>query len=91
MGYQPGDKVTYVDEAGEAHDAVVIDVFSRGDAAGPYLNLVYNPTRSEFHANTGNGLSYDTSVDHVDDSRGTARYYTDGWSYEHKLDGADAE
>lgn len=73
-----GDMVTYWDEDGDSHDAVVIDTFDRPSGYGAYVHLVYNPDEKSFGANTLDGLEDDTSVPHRMNG-GKERTWTTEW------------
>jgi len=86
----PSDRVTYWDDDGDRHEAVVIDVFSRPGKYGPYVNLVYNPEQTEFGANTCRQLDDATSVPHVaSDGTDRERAWTTEWL--HSDVGAEGE
>jgi hypothetical protein len=76
MTLRPGQVVTFWDDEGDPHEAVVIDVFARPNAFAPYVNLVYNDSQEEFGANTKSGLVDDTSVGHVVDKQKRKYSYT---------------
>jgi hypothetical protein len=82
-----GNHVTFWDDEGDRHDAVVIDAFERPGHYGAYVNLVYNPDEVGFEANTLKQLTDATSVPHVVASGSRECAWTTEWR--HHEDGDD--